>query len=301
MKRLLLLSLIASNVKGMDHGDIDPLGRAVYLITMSGWDKERKKELFYRETERRLTNRMNLDLPIKDTVPLEYFIKNKDLTMVKRLLEAGATPSSKFLETAIVFKNDESAEELLRFKADPNEMLKNTTPLHCLCSNINDSTKSSQILRLAQLLLSHGACPNIYSKGEGFGAITPLHELLFHSIPSNDEIVEFGYNRDSIILLRKKLVHMLIFRGGAHLLTVKDMRKTPLEVVKLVEIFEEEQDPDLIALAALAEKLYVSRMVQLCWIKDRIKDGAIRGLPPEPNLIQTLPRSLLKFIADRTV
>lgn len=242
---------------------------------------EEREKLFYKTAEKRLANKENLDEPIaQGDITLLHYFSGKDLDLVKKLLEAGAKPTSQHLAflASSPFKSLEiqCAEELLKHGLDPNEAYGDRTALYRL-STANLMVTPQDLIRFVELLLHKGAIVNMYSKypitATDFLELTPLYQPIFqpwfYTLTPQEKQV------------RKNLIHKLIFHG-AHLLTIKDDPRSPVKYAQ-----DEKRDPDIMDLAKYAEEKYVLRMLQLLY-KSK-----------EPNTIKNMPKDILQYIADR--
>lgn len=272
MKKLLLLCLIGCTAHSM-HNPNCLTNRTIRILAIE--KAEKRKKLFYETAEQRLITKQYLDAPAVEgetTTLLSYFAPS-DISMTRRLLAAGAAPSGQVLCKVIMESKFEAAQELLKYNADPNTIDMRMASLHRLCHSFKDNEKLR--VEFVKLLLFHKAGPNIYDDLTR----TPLFQLFSTSLPDDQKL------RISAITERKQIMHELIFHG-AHLITSKyedGDPQPPVELAKKIKI----GDSDLLDLARYAEKKYVFRVLQLLW-KSK-----------ESNLVKTLPKELLKLIADR--
>jgi ankyrin repeat protein len=126
-------------------------------------------------------------------LPLHFAIEKNNLELVTLLLEKGANPNYPNLhihvplERAVKQKNTEMVRLLLEYDADPNHKIAHSSLLHYAIS-VNE-------LEIAELLLIHGADPEVQVKGHYFYH-PPLRDA--KSVKAIQLLIEYGAKTDNL-------------------------------------------------------------------------------------------------------
>lgn len=238
-----------------------------------------RKSLFYETAESRIVTKQNLNSRVvrEDKTTLLQYFAHCDAAMVKRLLEAGATPSPKILYSALLHSHRgpglESAQELLKHCPSLAHILyEESTFLQKVCAAGDGPSWVASV----KLLLSYKSNPNHYS---GWSQTTPLYYLIIKPLPTDQNAPHILHMKVVKIKQRKQIIHELIFHGAQLKTTKISPDFLPTNLVN--------KDSEYYELAQYAERKYVLRMLKL--MRKTSQD----------NLVKLLPDDVIKYISQK--